>query len=397
VKPTVAVSTLVDALIAQVPVLTDRLVERIVAEAESYRQAAAVSPEDLRRSCRDNLVEMLARLGGRPRNPEAPVATGRRRAEQGFPLAEVLHAFRLGGRVIWEELLEHARQAGPGATDDLVDIAGSLWAIIDDYSVLVTAAYQQRMSELSRLDAERRSLIVDAVLAGLAAENPSLPDAAAALGLPLHGSFLVICADQAGAEAIERVVADELRGRGGTAAWRLRTGRYFGVVSLGPTIPPDQLRAVLAAGATGATVRVGLSPLYTELTATPEALRLADIARATLPVGTAGVAGHDDHPVRALLVNDADAGWRAARAVLDPVLDLEPEVRDLLLETLRAWIAAEGSAAQAGKALYCHRNTVRNRLQRLEELTGRSLEHPQGLAELFVASEAVSLLGPSAR
>ena len=232
------------------------------------------------------------------------------------------------------------------------------------------------------------------MLAGLAAENPSLPEAAAALGLPLHGSFLVVCADQAGAEAIERVVADELRGRGGTAAWRLRTGRYFGVVSLGPTVPPDQLRMAVAAGAT---VRVGLSPVYTELTATPEALRLADIARATLPAGTAGVAGHDDHPVRALLVNDADAGWRAARAVLDPVLDLEPEARDLLLDTLRAWIAAEGSAAEAGKALYCHRNTVRNRLQRLEELTGRSLEHPQGVAELFVASEAVSLLGPSAR
>jgi hypothetical protein len=29
------------------------------------------------------------------------------------------------------------------------------------------------------------------------------------------------------------------------------------------------------------------------------------------------------------------------------------------------------------------------------ELTGRSLEDPRGLAELFVASEAVTLLGPS--
>ena len=392
-KPPVA-DSLVDALLVQVPVLTDRLAERIAAEAESYRLAAAVSLEDLRRSCRDNMVEMLARLGGRPQNPEAPLATGRRRAEQGFPLAEVLHAFRLGGRVIWEELLEHARPAGPAATADLVEIAGSLWAIIDDYSVLVTEAYQQRMSELSRLDAERRSLVVDAVLAGLAAENPSLPEAAADLGLPLRGSFLVICADQGGAEAIERLATDELRGRGGTAAWRLRTGRYFGVVSLGPTVPPDRLRAVLAAGTT---VRVGLSPVYTELTTTPEALRLADIARATLPAGTAGVAAHDDRPVRALLVNDADAGWRAARAVLDPVLDLEPEARDLLLETLWAWIAAGGSAAEAGKALFCHRNTVRNRLQRLEELTGRSLEDPRGLAELFVASEAVSLLGPTAR
>jgi PucR C-terminal helix-turn-helix domain/GGDEF-like domain len=386
-----AVAALVDSLLAEVPVLTERLAERIAAEAESYRLAAAVSPEDLRRSCRDNLVEMLARLGGRPQNPEAPLATGRRRAEQGFPLADVLHAFRLGGRVIWEEMVDHARRAGPAATADLVDVAGSLWAIIDAYSVLVADAYQQRMSELSRLDAERRSLVVDAVLAGLGAENPSLPEAAADLGLPLHGSFQVVCADQAGAEAVERLVADELRGRGGTAAWRLRTGRYFGVVSLGPTVPPDRLRTVLAAGAA---VRVGLSPLYGELSATPEALRLADVARATLPAGTAGVAAYDDHPVRALLANDADAGRRAARAVLASILDLDAETRDLLLHTLRAWIAAGGSTPEAAKTLYCHRNTVRNRLQRLEDLTGRSLEDPGGLAELVMASEAVSLLGP---
>jgi hypothetical protein len=96
VKPPVADSALVVALLPQVPVLTDR----IVAEAESYRKAAAVSPEDLRlgqpgevlaaRSCRDNLVEMLARWEAVPQGPEAPLATGR--AEQGFRLAEVLYA-----------------------------------------------------------------------------------------------------------------------------------------------------------------------------------------------------------------------------------------------------------------------------------------------------------------
>jgi DNA-binding PucR family transcriptional regulator len=99
--------------------------------------------------------------------------------------------------------------------------------------------------------------------------------------------------------------------------------------------------------------------------------------------------------LRALLVSDADTGWRTARIVLEPVLALDPETRTVLLETLRAWLAAGGSAAEAAKALYCHRNTVRNRLQRLEELTGRSLEDPRGVAELYLASEAVTLLGGS--
>jgi hypothetical protein len=385
------VRTLGAELLGEVPELADRLVEWIRSESASYGFSAAVTPEDLRRSCADNLSEMLHRLAGHEQDdPEAPVATGRRRAEQGFPLAEVLHAFRLGGRVIWEELVARARRAGPDATDALVDTASSLWEMIDDYSVPVAAAYQERMAELSRFDAERRSLVVDAVLAGLAAVNPSLPEAAATLGLPLHGSLVLISVDPAAAEPVARAVADELRGRGGTAAFRLRTERYLGVVSLGPTVTPDALRVVLEEVATA---RVGLSPLYSELSGTPEALRLADIARACLPAGTKGVAAYEDHPVRALLASDADTGWRTARIVLEPVLALDPEVRALLLETLRVWFAAGGSAAEAAKALFCHRNTVRNRLQRLEELTGRSLEDPRGLAELFMASEAMSLLG----
>jgi hypothetical protein len=388
-----SVRTLGAELLGEVPELADRLVEWIRAESASYGFSTAVTPEDLRRSCADNLSEMLHRLAGHElADPEAPVATGRRRAEQGFPLAEVLHAFRLGGRVIWDELVARARRAGPDATDALVDTASSLWEMIDDYSVLVAAAYQERMAELSRFDAERRSLVVDAVLAGLGAENPSLPEAAATLGLPLHGSFVLISVDPAAAESVARAVADELRGRGGTGAFRLRTERYLGVVSLGPTVTPDVLRAALEGAATA---RVGLSPVYSELTGTPEALWLADIARACLPPGAKGVVAYEDHPVRALLASDADAGWRTARIVLEPVLALEPEARELLLETLRVWFAAGGSAAEAAKALFCHRNTVRNRLQRLEELTGRSLEDPRGIAELFAASEAVSLLGPS--
>jgi len=42
--------------------------------------------------------------------------------------------------------------------------------------------------------------------------------------------------------------------------------------------------------------------------------------------------------------------------------------------------------------LHVHRNTVRYRLRRVEELTGRDLTQPIGVAELHLALEAARIL-----
>ena len=67
------------------------------------------------------------------------------------------------------------------------------------------------------------------------------------------------------------------------------------------------------------------------------------------------------------------------------MLELRDEDRDLLISTLLAWLDADGSANAAGAALFCHPNTVRYRLRRIEEATGRSLSAPMQLAELVTA------------
>ena len=41
----------------------------------------------------------------------------------------------------------------------------------------------------------------------------------------------------------------------------------------------------------------------------------------------------------------------------------------MLLDTLAAFFAFRGSAIEAGKHLYCHPNTVRHRLHRIEHQT----------------------------
>jgi DNA-binding PucR family transcriptional regulator len=78
-------------------------------------------------------------------------------------------------------------------------------------------------------------------------------------------------------------------------------------------------------------------------------------------------------------------------AVFGPLLELRPDDRDILLETLEAWRDNNGSATTAGAKLFCHPNTVRHRLRRIETLTERSLSDPHATAELCLALEAVRL------
>ena len=59
----------------------------------------------------------------------------------------------------------------------------------------------------------------------------------------------------------------------------------------------------------------------------------------------------------------------------------------MLIDTFEAWLDAGGSANDTAAKIYCHPNTVRHRLRRIEELTGRSLSRPRDLAELCLAFE----------
>jgi hypothetical protein len=67
----------------------------------------------------------------------------------------------------------------------------------------------------------------------------------------------------------------------------------------------------------------------------------------------------------------------------------------VLLQTLAAWRDNAGSATATARQMFCHPNTIRQRLRKLESCTGRSLSDPRATAELFLALEAILLLPPS--
>ncbi|MGW5799620.1 helix-turn-helix domain-containing protein [Streptomyces bacillaris] len=90
-----------------------------------------------------------------------------------------------------------------------------------------------------------------------------------------------------------------------------------------------------------------------------------------------------------LVAGAPELSARLLAEVFGPLLALAPAERALLVRTLDAWLECGGSVGRAAVRLRCHRNTVFNRLRRLERLTSRSLSHPCELVETVLALEAL--------
>ncbi len=99
------------------------------------------------------------------------------------------------------------------------------------------------------------------------------------------------------------------------------------------------------------------------------------------------VARFADVQLVALAIQDEQRAREFVARTLGTLADADPELRD----TLCVYIGEQFSAARAARALYTHRNTVLNRLQRAERLLPLPLAG-RGL-EVGVALEIVQWLG----
>ena len=70
--------------------------------------------------------------------------------------------------------------------------------------------------------------------------------------------------------------------------------------------------------------------------------------------------------------------------VLGGLSEAPDRERDRLLDTVRRY-AASGAVSEVAAELYCHRNTVLNRLRRFTELTGRDVTVPTQAAAVLLA------------
>jgi PucR C-terminal helix-turn-helix domain/GGDEF-like domain len=382
------IAAIVTALWDRAGELAEGAAKQIQAEIPFYASGDMVAFEDLRASCLANIEFMLGSMGGAVFDPEAARATGRLRAEQGAPLADVMAAYRVGTRYLWDAVLAEAATNGRVATESVVEAASRLWMVQSVYTDAMSTAYRDAQTTLSIEREHRRSALVEAVLEGRVADGSTLWEAADVLRLPHHGPYVVVAAavPELGRPAVSGA-EERLRSVDLPSAWRLLPDVQVGLVCLRNAAPAKLVDHLgpLAGG------RVGISPPYDDLADTAQALRFARIALAACAEDSP-VTLYDEAPLAVLAMATPDVAERFVRAVLGGLDDLPREDRDLLLHTLRTWLDSGGSASDAAERLYCHPNTVRHRLRRIEERTSRSLTDPRSLTELCVAAEVESRL-----
>jgi hypothetical protein len=383
------VAVLAEALRERVFDLADDMAKSILDSVEVYRNAQVVTAGELSDSCRAHIEFVLTSVAGGDVDASAAQATGRRRAEQGVPLPALMSAYRIGSKFLWDTIAAAAEGSGVSPVA-LVRAASDIWELQTVYTEAMSASYRDVISSHIRAREQERSALVEALLEGRAVEHITVWEVADLLHLPHQGPYVVVAAEvpEVGQQALAGI-EERLLGVGLSSAWRLLPDRQIGIVSFHDKarlhLVVDQLRR-------RATRRVGVSPPYNELADTGKALRLARIA---LMGSTSDerVTVFDEAPLSVAAVGAPEVMGRVVQNVLGGLAALPRDDRTVLLDTFKVWLDCGGSATDAAEKLFCHPNTVRYRLRRIEERTGRSLTEPRAVAELCLAFEAQRRLG----
>ncbi|MEU4532082.1 helix-turn-helix domain-containing protein [Micromonospora ureilytica] len=281
---------------------------------------------------------------------------GRTLSGRGVLVPGVVHAYHVVGRHAWADLSERARAAG--VARELLSRANLCWAWID---ALSAAAVQGREDPPSRLTLAAR--LVEALFTGRAEGEISV-EQARRLGFDPEATFQVVCARPAAEPETAEVLDGRLRSLPGVVASAVRPDMAVlvlqrvevgdAVAALGPAYGP---------GVGLGLARAGLAGAAESLTDAEAALRLS-LARGR-------PASFEDEWMPIILMLDADrlqllvADYVAAPAHLE--------------EAVVMWVYSDFSIPAAARKLHIHPNTLKYRLDRWREVTGRD---PRSRTEL---------------
>jgi hypothetical protein len=362
------------------------LARAITREVRLYGATAAVPFDVLAEGCAANMRAIFGAIaaGGRF-NVSAATRLGVERARDGVPLPSVMEAYRVGFRRVWEAIADETATRPDMNGDALRTLTAKLLTAQDLFTGAMAAGYRQEQTSRVAGDETQRSVLIDALIHGRLLERCSLWEAADYLRMPSTGPFVVIAADAdcSRVDALPDIEA-KLRSLDVSSAWRGLPDEQVGIVH----VKTDRhLAAALALVSRVAVGRVGVSARFGDLPHTARALRQARVTLRGRADPGSPVSVFDGSILATAAVSAPEVMVELASPVTECFADLADEEREVLFETFRAWLDHDGSMRTAGEMLFCHPNTVRYRLHRIEQRTGRSLSRPRDIAELCLAFE----------
>jgi hypothetical protein len=355
----------------------DELVAVFLAELRSMEPYAsdAVPWSELREHA-EGSMELLLRLSGGLAVPDRLgdlcERIGRSRAQAGVPLEVLLHAVRVDFRVLWDAF---ARRVSEDELPSLVRSASRVWAAVDHHTTRIHLAYLSEAAVVAREQEHERAQLVARLLTTDARDPQVVAQVATALDVAADADFAVAAAPLPATRPLRDAV-DELSARGIS-------------VHLQDVDRRPVLIAQLPAGVTAVPRRwlqevpCGLAPVARTLAGVPRAVRIAAELAGT-GAAEAGPRALPDVWSSVVAGRLGELGDALAAEVFGRMRGIGAGERSRLLETASAYLRTGSAGAVAGE-LYCHRNTVLNRLRRIDDLTGCDLTRPDQAALFTVA------------
>lgn len=363
--------------------MVDRALLQVRAEVAQYGDPL-LTPGDLWESAYTALETAVGSLASPERFAESGEyawALAARRARQGMPLLALLQGYRIGSTVLWERLVEAVLHEEPEQSGAMAHAASDYWRYVGRDTALLAESHRRATAELTSGSDRAMLPVLKALLRGHS-DPMDVSAAAIALDLPLIGRYAVV---RSTAPRREPVVMEPVRHDvEGFRLYRCPFRDGFAAVVPLENRPVEDLARVLTLPPG---TRAGIGPAVEGLAQLGRARELAELALGMCGVDE-GPALLDDHLSAGLMLARPDLAAQYADTVLSPVLVLPPNESTLLLETLETWLSCHGSTDRASEQLFCHRNTVLNRLHRLERLTGKRLDRPRDLVDLTLAVDA---------
>jgi hypothetical protein len=307
------------------------------------------------------------------------------RARQGMPLASLMESCRVGFVALGELVLAESAAQSDVGNDVVRALTAKLHAAQNVYTSAMVVGYREEQSRRLDNDETKRSVLFDSLLHGWLPEPQGLWGLADALRLPSSGPYMVIAAElPAVAATALPEIESKLRGVDVFSAWRLLPDLHVGVVHVSTD---THLANVLALISRMATTRVGASARYEDLRETALALRHARLMLGESVDAAKPVAVFDGSILACAAVSAPEVMIKLVEPTMRCFAALTEDERQVLFETFRAWLDSDGHVAAAAELLFCHPNTIRHRLRRIEKCTGRSLSRPRDVAELCLVFE----------
>jgi hypothetical protein len=381
----------VKALTERADQLVDDL-HQVIMGAPKLSDAAWVPPPvSLQKTCAANIRSVVAAMAvSTAFDPEPATQTGADRARQRMAVSSVIEGDRIAFRRLWEVLTDEAARHPNLEAQTLHGMMLNLHVAEDLFASAMFTGYRDQHRRQMLEEMSQRSVMIDSLLHGHTRDAWTLWEIANYLRLPTEGPFVVIAAKilSVGFEALPEIES-KLRSLDVFSAWRLLPDLQVGIAHVASEHHLDRIIALLTRMATS---RVGVSARFDDLSDTTHAVHFAKVSLRGRASAETNVAVFDGSMLATAAVSAPSVMVKSAAAALDGFADLPHEEREILFETFRVWLDTDASVGATADVLFCHPNTVRKRLHRIEQRSGRSMSRPRDVTELCLALEVHRLL-----